>query len=99
MKLRDSNSFQTYIYRVLKEIKPELGISKQAIALINNILVELFEKIAKEARDVMLYSKRSTLGSREIEAGIKLHFPGELCKLAVTASRNSLQKFSESQDN
>lgn len=35
MKVRDSNSFQTYIYRVLKEVKPELGVSKNAMELIN----------------------------------------------------------------
>lgn len=96
LKLRDSNSFQTYIFRVLKEVKPELGVSKKGMALINNIVVELFEKIMSEARTLMIYSKRQTLSSREIEAAIRLHFPGELQKLAIQTSKNSLLKFSQS---
>lgn len=63
---------------MLKEVKPELGISKRGIALINNVIVELFEKIMCEARNLMIYSKKQTLSSREIETAVKLHFPGEL---------------------
>ena len=95
VKLRDNNSFQTYIYRVLKEVKPDVGISKSSMSLINNLISELFENIMKEARNLMIFSKKQTLTSKEIETAIKLLFPGELCKLAVQTSRNSLTKFSE----
>lgn len=99
IKLRDSNSFQTYIFRVMKEIKPELGISKKGIELINNIVVELFEKIMKEARDLTIFTKKQTLSSKEIETAIKLHFPGELQKLAIQTCRHSLQKYSQNNNN
>ena len=91
----DPTSFQTYIFRVLKEVKPELGISKKGIALINNIIAELFIKIMQDARNLMIFSKKQTLSSKEIETSIKLHFPGELQKLAVQTSRASMQKFAE----
>ncbi len=91
----DKTSFQTYIYRVLKEVKPELGISKNGIGLINNILAELFIKIMQDARNLMIFSKKQTLSSKEIETAIKLHFPGELQKLAVQTSRASMQKFAD----
>ena len=83
----------------MKEVKPDLGISKKSMGLINNILVELFEKIMKEARGLMIFGKKSTLSSREIESAVKLHFPGELCKLAMQASKNSVAKFAESSQN
>lgn len=83
MKLRDQNSFQTYIYRVLKEVKPELGVSKKAMGLINDLLVELFDKVMTESRHLMIHSKKNTLSSKEIESAAKILFPGELQKLAV----------------
>ena len=50
----------------------------------------------KESRDLMIYSKKQTLSSKEIEAAVKLHIPGELCKLAMQVSRSSLAKFAQS---
>ena len=77
----------------MKEVKPELSISKKGMHLVNNILAELFIKIMQEARNLMIFSKRQTLSSKEVESAIKLHFPGELMKLAIQTSRGSLQKF------
>ena len=99
MKIRDSNSFQTYIFRVMKETKPEMSIGKNAMALMNSIIVELFEKLMGEARHLMIFSKKQTLSSKEIESSIKLHFPGELQKLAVNSSRDALTKFSQNSNN
>jgi len=81
--LYGENSFQTYIFRVLKEIKPELGITKPAINQFNQIICDLFEKIMDEARRLLIHSKKQTLSSKEIETAIKLIFPGELAKLGV----------------
>jgi histone H2B len=93
----DPTSFQTYIFRVMKEVKPELSISKKGMMLVNNIIAELFIKIMQEARNLMIFSKKQTLSSKEIESAIKLHFPGELMKLAVQTSRGSLQKFTNAE--
>ena len=79
----------------MKEVKPELGITKNGIGLINNILAELFIKIMQEARNLMIFTKKQTLSSKEIESAIKLYFPGELQKLAVQTSRASMTKFAE----
>ena len=76
--LRDQRSFQTYIFRVLKEKAPEMSISKQGMTVINGIIVELFEKIMREARELMIHSKKRTLTSKEIETAVYLNFSGEL---------------------
>ena len=99
VKLRDSNSMQTYIYRVIKEIKPEFGISKSAMGLFNSILAELFDNTMQEARNLCLFHNKQTIASKEIETAIKLLYPGELGKLAVQYGRQSLQKFSENAAN
>jgi histone H2B len=64
--------------------------------LVNSILADLFEKVLKEARNLMIFSKRSTLSSKEIESAVKLLFPGELQKLAVQTGRSTLQKLQAS---
>jgi len=99
LQLRDPKSFQTYIFRVLKEVKPELGIKKATMETIGFILIELFEKIMREARNLMIFSKKQTLTSKEIETAIKLNFPGELCKLAIQTGRQTLSKFAENNSN
>ena len=79
----------------MKQVKPELGISKKAMAQCNQIVAELFERIMDEARKLTLFTKKSTLSSKEIETAIKLLFDGELGKHAVHEGRQSIAKFIE----
>ena len=98
-KLRDGNSFQTYIFRVLKEVKPDLSISKQSMTLLNQILADLFDDMMDESRRLMIFTKKNTLTSREVESAVKILFPGELRKLGVQYGKQSLAKFSENSKN
>lgn len=77
------SSFQTYIFRVMKETKTEFNVSKKAMGLMTSIVDNLFETIMDEGRKLLLFSKKQTLSSREIETAIKIIFPGELQKLAI----------------
>ena len=49
---------QTYIFRVLKEAAPEYGISKKAINMINEILLDSYDLILQEGRHLMHFSKK-----------------------------------------
>lgn len=44
--------------KVLKTTKPELGISKNAMAQLNQIIADQLEKIMDEARKLTLFSKK-----------------------------------------
>ncbi len=93
-------SFQTYIFRVMKETKTEMNVSKKSMSMMTSIIDTLFEKLMEEARRLLLFSKKQTLSSREIETAIKIIFPGELCKLAIQYGRDCLRKVNEGgQDN
>ena len=76
--------FQSYIYRILKQVAPSCKISKNTIGILNSFINDLFEKIAREAGQITRYSKKSTLSSREVQAAVRLLLPGELCKHAIT---------------
>ena len=97
--LRDGRSFQVYIFRVLKESKPETSISKNAMIMVNEIIAEVFEKLMRESRELMIHGKKRTLSSKEVETAVKLHFPGELQKLAINASRDALSKIAAASAN
>ena len=85
---------QTYIFRVLKEAAPEYGISKRAINMLNEILIDSYDVILSESRQLMIISKKQTLSSKECEAAVKLLIPGELGKHAQQEGRKALGKFS-----
>ena len=75
--------FSLYIYRVLKQIHPNLGISKKSSSIMNSFIYDMFDKICSEARKLAIYGKKKIIVSREIQTSIKLIFPRELAKNAV----------------
>merc|ERR1711981_676314 len=73
---RRTESFAVYIYRVLKQVHPETGISKRSMSIMNSFINDVFERIAGEASRLVRYSKRHTLSSREVQAAVRLLLPG-----------------------
>jgi len=63
---RRSETFSVYIYRVLKQVHPETGISKRSMHIMNSFIGDIFEKIALEASKLVRYNKKHTLSSREV---------------------------------
>jgi len=51
-----------YIYKVLKEIHPEIGISRKAMNVMNGFILDSFDQICQEASKLARYSKRQTIG-------------------------------------
>jgi histone H2B len=65
-KKKRTETFSVYIYRVLKQVHPETGISKRSMHIMNSFINDIFEKIALEASKLVRYNKKHTLSSREI---------------------------------
>jgi histone H2B len=89
-------SYSTYIYRVLKQVHPDTGISKRAMSIMNSFIADIFERISGEAGKLVRYNKRSTLSSREIQTAIRLLLPGELAKHAVSEGTKAVTKYTSS---
>ncbi|XP_078103454.1 histone H2B 1/2-like [Sander vitreus] len=77
-------SYAIYVYKVLKQVHPDTGISSKAMGIMNSFVSNIFERIAGEASRLAHYNKRSTITSREIQTAVRLLLPGELAKHAVT---------------
>ena len=86
-------SYSSYIYKVLKQVHPNTGISKRGMSVLNSFINDIFEKIAFEASRLSIYHKRSTLSSREIQTAVRLLLPGELAKHAVSEGTKAVTKF------
>ena len=81
---RRKESYAIYIYKVLKQVHPDTGISSKAMGIMNSFVNDIFERIATESSRLAQYSKKSTISSREIQTAIRLLLPGELAKHAVS---------------
>lgn len=79
-------SYSSYIFKVMKQIHPDTGISKLAMAIMNSFINDIFEKIATEAGRVVRKDKKLTLSAREIQTAVLLTFPGELARHAITGA-------------
>ncbi|KAL0227788.1 hypothetical protein RCL1_003931 [Eukaryota sp. TZLM3-RCL] len=86
-------TWATYIYRVLRQVHPDTGISTKAMAIMNSFVNDIFERIASEASRLARINKRNTLSSREIQTAVRLLLPGELSKHAVSEGTKAVTKF------
>ena len=86
-------SYSTYIYKVLKQVHPDTGISKRGMSIMNSFINDIFERIASEAGKLARYNKKSTLSSREVQTSVRLILPGELAKHAVSEGTKAVTKY------
>jgi len=95
-KKRRKESFSIYIYKVLKQVHPDTGISSKAMSIMNSFVNDIFERISAEASKLSHYNKRSTITSREIQTAVRLLLPGELAKHAVSEGTKAVTKYTSS---
>jgi histone H2B len=89
-------SYSIYIFKVLKQVHPDTGISSKAMSIMNSFVNDVFERMANEASKLAQYNKRSTITSREIQTGVRLLLPGELSKHAVSEGTKAVTKYTSS---
>ena len=93
---RRKESFSSYIFKVLKQVHPDTGISSKAMVVMNSFVLDLFERIAQEASKLSQYNKKSTISSREIQTAVRLILSGELAKHAVSEGTKAVTKYTGS---
>ena len=95
-KRKRKESFSIYIYKVLKQVHPDTGISSKAMSIMNSFVNDIFERIATESSKLAHVNKRHTISSREIQTAVRLHLPGELSKHAVSEGTKAVTKYTSS---
>ncbi|KAK3732719.1 hypothetical protein QZH41_012749 [Actinostola sp. cb2023] len=93
---RRKETYSIYIYKVMKQVHPDTGISSKAMLIMNSFVQDVFERIAGEASRLAHYNKKSTITSREIQTAVRLLLPGELAKHAVSEGTKAVTKYTSS---
>merc|ERR1712060_43964 len=92
-KKKKTQDYGLYVYKVLKQIHPDCGMSKRSMNIMNSFANDLFDRIATEATRLLRTGKKKTVSSREVETAVKLMLPGELSKHAVSEGTKALTKY------
>eukprot|EP00798_Chlamydomonas_sp_ICE-L_P031370 gene31370-biopygen6229 len=90
-KMAKAETYKIYIYKVLKQVHPDTGISSKAMGILNSFINDIFDKIASEAARLARYNKKPIVISREIQTAVRLVLPGELAKHAVSGHQGRHQ--------
>ena len=88
--------YSSYIYKVLKQVHPDTGMSKKGMSIMNSFINDVFAQIAGEAGKLCTYNNKATLSSREVQTAVRLVLPGELAKHAVSEGTKAVTKFTSS---
>ncbi|KFQ82440.1 Histone H2B type 1-L, partial [Phoenicopterus ruber ruber] len=86
-KPKRKETYSVYIYKVLKQVHPDTGISSKAMSIMNSFVNDIFERLASEA---------SRLAHREVQTAVRLLLPGELAKHAVSEGTKAVTKYTSS---
>merc|ERR1712232_311701 len=92
-KKPNTSSYATYIYKVLKQVHPDTGISRKAMIVMDSFVHDIFERLAGEAGRLARYNKKHTISSREVQTAVRLILPGELAKHAVSEGTKAVAKY------
>ncbi|XP_015116328.1 histone H2B [Diachasma alloeum] len=92
-KRKRKETYSTYIFKVLRQVQPDIGVSSKAMSIMNSFVNDIFERIATESSRLVHYNKRHTITSREIQTAVRLLLPGELSKHAVSEGTKAVSKY------
>ncbi|XP_069467488.1 histone H2B 1.2-like [Ambystoma mexicanum] len=86
-------SYAIYIYKLMKQVHPDTGISSKAMGIINSFVNYIFERISGEASRLAHYNKCRTITSREIQTAERLLLPDKLAKHTVSEGTKAVTKY------
>ncbi|XP_041045192.1 late histone H2B.L4-like [Carcharodon carcharias] len=89
-------SYSIYIYKVMKQVHPDTGISSKAMSIMSSFVNNIFERIAGEASRLAHYNKLQTISPQEIQTAMRLLLPGELAKHTVLEGTKAVTKYTSS---
>lgn len=86
-------TYSSYIFKVLKQVHPDCGISKKGMNVMNSFVEDIFGRICQESSQLCRYNKKHTVSSKDIQSAVRLILPGELAKHAISEGTKAVTKF------
>jgi histone H2B len=92
---RKTRSYAPYLYRTLKSIHPDTGISKKGMEVMVSFCDDMFERIMTEAQRLTDHKHAKTLGIRSLQSAVRIVLPKELAAHSIDAGQKATIKFLE----
>ncbi len=93
MSLFEETRFDTFTYRVLKEVHPSAGMTGESLAATNHIVKYLIKELVTKWNRLMLTTDLKTIKDREIQAAVPFVLKGELAKHAIAQGVKAVAKY------
>ncbi|CAM0942895.1 unnamed protein product [Alopecurus aequalis] len=90
---RPDMGYKRFVYRVLKQVHPDLGASGKTMEILDMMMADMFERLAEEAARLAKHAGRSTLTSREVQNAVRLVLPGELARHAISEGTKAVTTY------
>lgn len=92
---KNYTSYSSFVYKVLKQVHPDVGISNKAMSVMNSFVNDMIDRIATEAGRLARLNKRNTIATREIQTAVRLIMRGELARHAVSEGTKAVTKYND----
>nr|QBK85747.1 MAG: histone 2A-domain-containing protein [Marseillevirus LCMAC101] len=94
-KKKQTNSFQTYIHRLLKSIDPNAQIAVNTRGQLDKVADILARGLAEKARTLCIRSKKKTISPSEIYLSMDLLFPRSLAERASEKVNQAIKEYQD----
>merc|ERR1712228_408103 len=97
-KQKSNVNMSRYILKVLRSVAPEQEITKKSMAIMDNFMMDIYDKITSQLPGLVKFRKGRTVTSADIQTATKLILPGELAVHAVSNGVNALAHYFKNTD-
>eukprot|EP01089_Gocevia_fonbrunei_P017931 TRINITY_DN5972_c0_g1_i2.p1 TRINITY_DN5972_c0_g1~~TRINITY_DN5972_c0_g1_i2.p1 ORF type:complete len:232 (-),score=43.38 TRINITY_DN5972_c0_g1_i2:10-660(-) len=91
----NTTSYENSIFRVLKQVHPDMSISPKGMCIINSMVNDILTTLARDAAIIAKSSNKTTLTSKEIQEAVSTRLKGQLAAHAMAEGTKALHKFAQ----
>lgn len=86
-------SYRVFVHRILKAEHPNIGVGGPALTVLDKAVQYLIKMLMYHADVARRQEGVKTITSRHVQTAVRLWFPGEMAKRAVTAGTKILARY------
>jgi histone H2B len=100
--VKNNYQYSNYIHKVLKQVNGprdgdedgnDITISRAGMIVMNDMMGDLFERLAVEAKQLRKVRRSKTITGKEMESAVRVILPGELAKWGTIAGTKAVMQF------
>jgi histone H2B len=93
---KPNNNFYLYLKKIIKDRNSQARVKTDVLKNLNDIIISFIDNVAHKVVLLIEHSRHRTITSRDIQTYVRLFFPGELRKQAISQGTIAVTKFTAS---